>query len=144
MGAHRDMNGLWSGWYDYTGFSDPVPFTAWFDEVAGRLSGSILEPNTFAEDGLEDLEALIDGERGGLIVSFEKTYCAGQGAHALPIRYEGHADSDFEIVVGEWGFILGGFGSGRFQLTRSSRGVSDAVLRKVLATVGDDRGEGSR
>lgn len=144
MGKRPDMNGLWTGWYDYTGFSDPVPFTAWFDDVDGRLSGTMLEPNTFAEDALEDLEAQISGERGGLVISFDKTYCPDQGAHGLPIRYEGHADSDFEMVVGEWHFELGGYGSGRFQLSRASRGLSEGILRRVLATAGDDRASGSR
>ncbi len=142
MGERQDMNGLWSGWFDYTGFSDPVPFTAWFDDVGGALSGTILEPNSFAEDMLEDLEAEIAGERGGLIVSFEKTYCQGQGAHGLPILYEGEADIDFETVIGKWRFYQGGYGSGRFRLSRASRAISEGILRRVFATVGDDRGDG--
>lgn len=144
MGERHDMNGLWSGWFDYTGFSDPVPFTAWFDDVGGALTGTILEPNTFAEDMLEDLESEIAGERGGLIVSFDKTYREGQGAHRMPIRYEGEADEDFEVIMGEWRFYRGGYGSGRFQLSRASRSISEGILRKVLASAGDDRGDGSR
>ncbi len=133
MADRLDMNGLWSGWYDYLGLSEAVPFTAWIDDAGGMLAGTILEPNTFVEAGPDDLEALISGQRVATFVTFTKTYREGQGAHGLKIAYEGEADSQFQSVSGEWQIGTDPFNGGRFQLDRSSRGVGEAVLRKVLA-----------
>lgn len=131
-----DMNGLWSGWYAYSGVSEPVPFTAWFDETAGLLTGSILEPNTFSQVELDDLSADIAGTRSGADIHFVKTYGEGQGVHSHPIAYHGLADGDFQRVRGEWSFPNPGFGRGPFELARSSRGISEGILREVLAPVG--------
>lgn len=136
MAGKGDMNGLWSGWYDYAGLSEPVSFTAWFDETRGILSGTILEPNTFGDPSLDDLHADITGAREGYDVAFIKLYRPDQGAHGQDIRYEGVADSDFNRVRGVWSIDAAESVAGRFELARSSRSISEAILRRVLAPVG--------
>ena len=131
-----DMNGLWSGWYGYAGLAEPVAFTAWFDETAGLLTGSILEPNTISDLDIDDLAADIAGTREGADITFVKTYGTGQGVHSHPISYSGLADGDFRRVRGEWMFPDPSYGRGPFELARSSRGISEGILREVLAPVG--------
>jgi len=134
------MNGLWSGWYGYAGLaglSQPVAFTAWIDERGGQLAGMILEPNTFSLQPLDDLEADIAGLRAARAVRFAKTYRPGQGVHDHAIQYDGEADARFTHVRGTWSFANAPASHGRFELTRSSRGFSDAILRWVLAPVGE-------
>lgn len=130
------MNGLWSGWYDYARFGEAVPFTAWLDETAGQLLGTILEPNTFSPLELDDLESEIIGIRSGSAVTFTKTYKPRQGAHRHQILYEGDIDSAMQRVRGEWAFAGGYVETGRFELARTSQSISEGVLRKVLAPVG--------
>lgn len=129
------MNGLWSGWYSYEGLGQAVPFTAWIDDTGGLLLGTILEPNTFSPLDLDDLQADLSGTRDGQAVFFSKVYSDDQGAHASPILYGGEADARFERVMGRWSFPhLNGL-EGRFELTRSSRGIGEGVLRKVFAQI---------
>ena len=136
MSGIGDMNGLWSGWYGYGGLAEPVPFPAWFDETSGLLTGSILEPNTISTLGIEDLTSDIAGTRVGGDITFVKTYVEGQGVHSHPISYTGLADGDFQRVRGEWMFPDPNYGRGPFELARSSRGISEGILREVLAPVG--------
>lgn len=135
MTEFKGMNGLWSGWYGYGLLSARVPFTAWVDETAFLLTGSILEPNTFAKSDLDDLQADIAGTRHGQAVVFTKTYGPRQGAHAYPISYEGSVDHEFKHVAGEWSFVAGITGSGPFELSRSSRGIGEGILREVLTPI---------
>ncbi len=133
MATGKDMNGLWSGWYTYSSLGEPVPFTAWIDDSAGLLTGTILEPNTFSNLDIDDLQAELAGTRLGRDVFFSKTYGQGQGAHNLPIAYEGRADEDFETVRGQWSFTDPRGESGPFELKRSSKSNSEGILREVFA-----------
>ncbi|MEO0816501.1 MAG: hypothetical protein AAFX86_04260 [Pseudomonadota bacterium] len=133
MASVRDMNGLWSGWYTYSTLSEPVPFTAWIDDSAGLLTGSILEPNTFSAMDIDDLQAELAGTRLEQQIHFSKTYAAGQGAHEKPIIYEGRADEDFITVRGQWSFANPRDGKGPFELSRSSKSISEGILRDVFA-----------
>ena len=133
VSEHTDMNGLWSGLYDYGGLIPTlVRFTAWFDDQDGVLTGSSLEENTFADPILEDLTAELTGARSALDVSFTKRYAPVPGVHDFPIRYSGFADSAFTEVVGEWRFDHRGDLSGHFVLHRSSSGVSAKATRARL------------
>ncbi|MEL6753492.1 MAG: hypothetical protein AAFO57_05655 [Pseudomonadota bacterium] len=127
------MNGLWSGWYTYSNLGEPVPFTAWIDDSAGLLTGTILEPNTISNLDLDDLQAEIAGTRMGQDVFFSKTYGPDQGAHGLPIAYDGRVDEDFETVRGQWSFADPRNGKGPFELKRSSKSISEGILREVFA-----------
>lgn len=135
MSEPADMNGLWSGWYAYSTLSEPVPFTAWIDDSDGTLTGTILEPNTFSSVDLDDLQADIDGLRGGVSVMFSKLYRPHQGAHAYPIKYFGYMDTKTQKVRGKWSISADIRSEGPFEMQRASRSISEGILREVLAPV---------
>lgn len=124
-----DLTGLWSGEYWY-GTGNPVPFSAHIIDSLGTLTGTTLEPNTFAHPGLIELSADISGTRGELSVRFNKLYHPAPGVHREPIVYTGAVDSKFTMIDGEWR-VSRGF-SGRFVLVRVSRGAqAEEVVREV-------------
>lgn len=129
-----DLTGLWSGEFWYRGVSFPTPFTAYFIDSDGDLSGATLEPNTFAAPDLEDLSGHLAGSRGALSVRFTKVYNAAPGVHSLPIFYAGVVDPNFTLIDGEWNFGEAGALSGRFVLVRVSRGVA-AMARNAGGAV---------
>lgn len=139
-----DMNGLWSGTYGYHLIGDPVKFTAWFDDKAGRLAGSISEPNTFVPHGPDELEAAIQGVREGVMVDFAKTYSKTCGAHQHTLRYEGEADDKFTEVNGIWRLAGRGRAGGPFKLSRVSTGLEGGIERKRVVAIGDDGSAVSR
>ncbi len=124
-----DLTGLWSGEYWY-GTGNPVPFSAHIVDSLGTITGTTLEPNTFAHPGLIELSADISGTRGELSVRFNKLYHPAPGVHREPIVYTGTVDSKFTMIDGEWRFSHGF--SGRFVLVRVSRGAqAEEVTREV-------------
>lgn len=103
-----------------------VAFTAWFDDQAGTLGGTLMEPNTFANSPSEDLSSTLNGTRTGMEIGFTKIYDPGQGAHAQPIQYAGKANRDFTWVVGKWR-IAGWFEwSGPFEMSRQTGAIEQA------------------
>lgn len=127
-----DLTGLWSGEYWYGGTGQPTPFTAHFVDAGGALTGTTLEPNTFADPDLSELSATLRGSRGELSARFVKLYDPAPGVHQAPILYSGAIDPNFTMIDGEWSFgaVTGVGGSGRFVLVRVSRGaVAEAVER---------------
>ena len=136
MASYSDMNGIWSGRYEYSGRGEAVKFTAWFDDQNGALSGTILEPNTFAASTAEDLQASISGTRTGLEIEFTKTYDEGSGAHTQQLIYSGSADKAFTLLRGTWTFPDGPmFNKGIFEMSRASVGIESARMRGLLASV---------
>jgi hypothetical protein len=128
---NSDLTGLWSGEYWYAGASAPVPFSAHIVDTAGNITGTTLEPNTFAHPGLIELSAGIEGARGELSVRFTKIYHAAPGVHRDPIFYSGSVDAAFTMIDGQWTFADGAM-SGRFVLVRVSRGAqAEAVEREA-------------
>lgn len=119
-----DLTGLWSGEFWYRGVSFPTPFTAHFIDSDGDLSGTTLEPNTFAAPDLADLSGELSGSRGALSLRFTKIYHPNPGVHSLPIFYDGAVDPNFTLIDGEWNFGVDGALSGRFVLVRVSRGIA--------------------
>jgi hypothetical protein len=126
-----DLTGLWSGEYWYTGGGRPTPFSAHLVDSLGTITGTTLEPNTFAHPGLIELSADINGSRGELSVRFTKLYHAAPGVHRDPIFYSGVIDPNFTMIDGEWRFA-DGF-SGRFVLVRVSRGATAAAVEREVA-----------
>lgn len=124
-----DLTGLWSGEYWYSG-GNPVPFSAHIIDVLGTISGTTLEPNTFAHPELEELSADISGTRGELSVRFNKLYHPAAGVHGYPIVYSGTVDPAFTMIDGEWRF-QNGF-QGRFVLVRVSRGAEAAEIEEQV------------
>jgi hypothetical protein len=132
------LTGWWSGEYWYLGMSFPTPFTAHIDDHDGALSGSTLEPNTFADASLAELSADLFGDRRNFEVRFIKRYHRAPGVHALPIAYVGVANADFTLVEGDWSFSDTLAPRGRFMLARVARGMA-AVSLEAAATVGARR-----
>lgn len=130
-----DLTGLWSGEYWYSGPGQPTPFSAHIVDSMGTITGTTLEPNTFAHPGLIELSADIGGSRGELSVQFNKLYHPAPGVHRHPILYTGTVDSNFTMIDGEWRFPHGF--SGRFVLVRVSRGAqAEAVKREEALQAG--------
>lgn len=126
-----DLTGLWSGEYWYNAGGQPTPFSAHIVDSLGTISGTTLEPNTFAHPGLIELSADISGSRGVLSVRFTKLYHAAPGVHRDPIIYSGTVDANFTMIDGEWR-LANGF-SGRFVLVRVSRGAKAAEVEREVA-----------
>jgi hypothetical protein len=130
-----DLTGLWSGEYWYVGEpTPPVPFSAHIVDTAGNISGTTLEPNTFAHPGLIELSAELSGARGELSVRFTKLYHAAPGVHRDPIFYSGTVDPNFTVIDGEWVLHTPGFPSmqGRFVLVRVSRGAQAVEVEREV------------
>ena len=119
------------GEYWYAGAADPVPFSAHLVDSAGNISGTTLEPNTFAHPGLIELSAGIEGRAGRAQRAVHKDLPSAPGVHRDPIFYSGAVDPAFTMIDGEWTFVDGQM-SGRFVLVRVSRGArAEAVEREV-------------
>jgi hypothetical protein len=125
-----DLTGLWSGEY-WHGTPAPVPFSAHLVDSLGTITGTTLEPNTFAHPGLIELSADLSGSRGELSVRFTKLYHPAPGVHRDPILYSGTVDPNFTMIDGDWRFA-NGF-SGRFVLVRVSRGAKAAEAKREVA-----------
>lgn len=128
-----DLTGLWSGEYWYAAAAHPVPFSAHIIDTAGNITGTTLEPNTFAHPGLIELSAGIEGARGELSVRFTKIYHAAPGVHRDPIFYSGSVDPAFTMIDGQWTFADPGSLSGRFVLVRVSRGAQAEAIEREAA-----------
>lgn len=102
--ANTSLSGHWSGAYAYSSGAGRVPFVAHFEEAEGRLTGSTIEPNTFADPSLEELTASIHGERHGAVVEFVKQYDLPAGGHDHPIFYAGVLDASGDRIEGRWRF----------------------------------------
>ncbi len=136
--SDSDLTGLWSGEYWYSGRPFPTPFTAHIIDSAGNLSGTTLEPNTFAKSSLTELSADIDGARSASSVRFTKLYHRARGVHDYPIFYAGAVDAKFTVIEGDWSFNQPENLFGRFVLVRVSRG-SVAAARRVAESASNRR-----
>lgn len=121
-----DLTGLWSGEFWFAAGGPPTPFSAHLIDTAGNVTGTTLEPNTFAHPGLIELGADFSGARGALSVRLTKLYHPAPGVHREPIFYSGTVDPNFTMMDGEW--VCGTSSSfvGRFVLVRVSRGMPAA------------------
>ncbi|MEP7211361.1 MAG: hypothetical protein ABI740_11030 [Alphaproteobacteria bacterium] len=124
-----DLTGLWSGEYWYGGAGQPTPFTAHFVDADGSLTGTTLEPNSFADPSLGELSATLRGSRGDLSVRFVKLYDPAPGVHQSPITYSGTVDANFTMIDGEWS--IAGVHSGHFVLVRVSRGAQAEAIERA-------------
>jgi hypothetical protein len=126
-----DLTGLWSGEYWYVGLAmAPVPFSAHLVDVGGTLTGTTLEPNTFAHPGLIELSAEISGSRGELSVQWNKLYHPAPGVHRDAVFYTGTVDPKFTMIDGKWKTqgLAGGF-----VLARISRGAQAKATERDVA-----------
>ncbi|MEL6861763.1 MAG: hypothetical protein AAGL11_07985 [Pseudomonadota bacterium] len=119
MGTANDtciISGVWSGRFRREhDNADPVPYSAWLNITNGRLAGSMLEPNSFAEGHGDELDATLRGHVDGNEVIFLKTY---QGLDQEPIYYEGEIMDDGNRIVGRWYFGWPDEITGTFEMSR--------------------------
>jgi hypothetical protein len=99
-----NLTGSWSGEFSYPRHAGPTtPFLATIADLAGHLSGTIIEPDTFYGG---TLEATLIGHRDGTSVDFIKSY--GPGApidYANPVDYVGRLSADGMVVSGVWSLL---------------------------------------
>ena len=109
-----NVTGFWTGSYWHYQHGQPaVPFLANLDDKAGRLSGSISEPDLYLKTGTR-LEALLIGYREGKRVTFAKAY-DGAGPFAHRVDYTGSLSDDGKTISGSW-YLSGEWGA--FQMSR--------------------------
>lgn len=118
------LSGYWTGWYSYDTRTQnlTVPFSASLDiSMDGSLSGTTLEPNTFAPHANTELSAQITGEASSDHVRFTKVYDFQNGVHRTPILYAGAVMDEATRIIGEWELSQNGLRAvGMFELVRVS------------------------
>ncbi len=99
-----DLSGQWSGEYAYPRSSGPVtPFIAIIEDMGGRISGTIVEPDRINGG---TVEADIAGMRIGTGVDFTKTYHHAASRHyANPVDYVGSVSEDGTVIRGMWSLL---------------------------------------
>lgn len=117
------LTGTWAGTYFYAtgGAGAPTGSVAFFAELtvdAGKIRGSIVEPNTIGDRTASELRATVDGSiaEDGL-VRFVKQY-DGSGGVAHAIEYVGRLDPLTQQIEGVWK-VNGS--EGRFVMRRHNR-----------------------
>lgn len=112
----RSLTGVWHGLFTYPYEQEPGSFTATLLEAGPFLTGSTHEDGLH-HDGVQGaLFALIDGEREGTMVYFDKTY-DGTGGWDHLVRYQGLLSADWTEIEGRW--TVPGVWSGKFLMIRS-------------------------
>ncbi|HET6583483.1 MAG TPA: hypothetical protein VFG69_08545, partial [Nannocystaceae bacterium] len=118
------LTGTWAGTYFYTMATSAgasVGSVAFFAELtidAGRMTGSVVEPNTIGDRSTSELRASIAGSiaEDGL-VRFVKTY-DGTGGIDHSVEYVGRLDPVTQQIEGVWK-VTGS--EGRFVMRRHHR-----------------------
>ena len=130
---NKNLSGYWSGAYRYAIGRPATPFNLFVEDEAGRLSGTTLEPNTFADAGVTELSATITGTRSGHDVTFRKVYDPATGAHTETIYYSGQVNEDFTMIEGEWSFQRPLYPSGVFRLSRASGASAEDTVEETVS-----------
>jgi hypothetical protein len=116
------LTGTWAGTYFYaTANGSAVGSVAFFAEIVvdgGKLTGSVVEPNTIGDRTSSDLRATVEGSiaEDGL-VRFVKTYDGTAGVDHS-VEYVGRLDPVTQQIDGMW---RAGGGEGRFVMRRHAR-----------------------
>lgn len=110
------LSGVWSGRFIHDDpCQDGAAFSAWLSIASDRITGSTLEPNTFAPGDLEELDALLRGHVHDDEVVLLKTY---QGLDQEPVYCEGKITDNGHRIVGRWYFSWPDEISGTFEMSR--------------------------
>lgn len=130
--AKLDLTGQWSGEYSYPGLIGPTtPFLATLAEGGGRLTGTIIEPDTVT--GTPVIEAKVVGIRAGHNVDFTKTYGrSASESYDTPVDYVGTLSGDGNTVAGVWSLLDL---DGQFEMRRED-GQAETIEKRVAETVG--------
>ena len=114
------LTGTWAGTYLYAVARGGAASVAFFADLAfegPKLSGSMIEPNTFGDDSSGELKATLAGsidEHG--VVRFTKSYDGTAGVDHR-VDYLGRLDVAGQRIEGTW--TIDG-ASGRFVMTRQN------------------------
>ncbi len=98
----QDLTGRWDGVFSYPAVPDAgpsTPFLADISEIAGQISGAIMEPHEFRSG---TAHATIMGHRGGDVVDFSKTYHGAGSEYDEPVSYTGQLSNDGTLITGHW------------------------------------------
>jgi hypothetical protein len=112
------INSVWAGRFEYDRAGrGGVAFSAWLTIADGRISGSMLEPNTLVGADGEELEAQLRGHVDDQLVEFLKTY---RDLDQEPVYCEGKIAEQGRKIVGKWYHGWPEEVSGTFELHRQS------------------------
>jgi len=106
MPANRfSLTGQWSGEFSYPRHIGPTtPFLARIEDRSGRLTGSIIEPDTVS--GGPTIEAILSGSRHESGVDFTKVYGPPWPfGYEEPVDYVGQVSSDGNTISGVWSML---------------------------------------
>lgn len=127
---NSNLTGKWSGEFAYPVHAGPVtPFLASLQDLNGRVSGSIIEPD-IVSGGV--IEASLVGARDGSSVDFTKTYPANAAPdYVQPVDYVGTLSSDGTVIRGVWSLLDW---DGTFEMRREPN-TSEPVAAQDTARV---------
>lgn len=92
----------WKGTYSYEEKKRPsVHFAVTWKQSGKKISGKILEPNTFGDNGFSQLRAKLKGEINNNEVVFKKTYDGTAGV-SHSVEYRGQFNAEKNQISGRW------------------------------------------
>lgn len=110
------LSGYWTGVFSYDQADDaPTPFNAVLTQRGERLTGEIIEPNTFVETVDRELFSSLTGVAYGPDIAFVKTYEPLPGA-GHKVAYRGAVVDEATRIEGEWRYEARW--TGRFVMNR--------------------------
>lgn len=111
------LTGRWRGRYHYpvaqNGITS-VDFEMDLTFSQGRISGFVIEPNTFGDNTSANLYANFDGQVAGNLVEWQKTYDGTAGV-SHSVWYTGTIERGRRTITGRW--IISDDWSGDFEIT---------------------------
>ncbi|AWW75474.1 hypothetical protein CD351_13640 [Erythrobacter sp. KY5] len=126
MSGSDNLTGEWDGTFAYPDVPEagPVtPFLARLSEAGGVLTGSVIEPNEFAEG---TVRATVCGSRIGKSVHFAKTYHGAGWEYRQTVLYYGRLNDDGTRIAGEWQID---HWRGPFEMTRDPLPAAEVSVR---------------
>ncbi len=138
MSGAADLNGRWTGVYNYPGALPPVGFEAELRDEGGSITGTISEPAEGSLGIAGTLHSIVEGSREGAAVSFTKMY-EDEEWMPEPVFYSGTVQPDGNEISGRW--EIPGQWSGTFLMVRNpgATEVADAQVGEEVP-VGDEAG----
>ena len=127
--AEYDLNGQWSGIYNYPALYPPNTFEATIRDVGGVITGEISQPGEFFEPPGTVQRSMIEGNREGSSVRFVKFY--DDLSRPTP-HYHGVIQPGGDEIEGEW--TIPGNWSGTFLMVRGPSAAA-SVERRVTEKI---------
>ena len=113
-----DLSGDWIGFYNYDFPCPPTRFDATLRDSGGFITGLTTETFEGPDRLGTELQAVIEGQREGVILRFTKTY---DDFELLPdsVAYEGTIQPGGDEIEGSWS--IEGDGAGSFMMVRARK-----------------------